>query len=202
MGGGITTQSAARAHPAAGRRQPEFESNGRARRDIAKTAFKTGLMEGNGMKIVLGADHRGSSTVKMLAEKLRREGYQAHIVGDTSGKPVDYPEPAFLAGQEIAAGNADRGILICGTGIGVSIAANKVPGVRAAVVHDEMTAQLSRSHNDANMLCLSADLLGERLIEKIVDIWIKTPFEGGRHARRVHKIEAIEQKKDPSTIAE
>lgn len=158
--------------------------------------------EGNGMKIVLGADHRGTSAVKMLSEKLRREGHETHVVGDSSGKPTDYPEPAYLAGKEVAEKKADLGILICGTGIGVSIAANKVPGVRAAVVHDEMTAQLSKSHNDANMLCLSADLLGERLIEKIVDVWLKTPFEGGRHARRIHKIEAIEQKKDPSGVVE
>lgn len=154
------------------------------------------------MKIVLGADHRGTSAVKMLSEKLRREGYETDVVGDSTGKPADYPEPAYLAGQKVSQHQADLGILICGTGIGMSIAANKVPGVRAAVVHDEMTAQLSRSHNDANMLCLSADLLGERLIEKIVDVWLKTPFEGGRHARRIHKIDAIEQKKDPSTVLE
>lgn len=154
------------------------------------------------MKIVLGSDHRGTSVVKMLTDKLKREGYEADVVGDTTGRPADYPEPAYLAARKVAERQADLGILICGTGIGMSIAANKVPGVRAAVVHDEMTAQLSRSHNDANMLCLSADLLGERLIEKIVDVWLKTPFEGGRHARRIHKIDAIEQKKDPSTVVE
>lgn len=154
------------------------------------------------MKVVLGSDHRGTAAVKLLSEKLKREGYETEIVGDTSGKPTDYPEPAYLAGKEVAAHKADLGILVCGTGIGVSIAANKVPGVRAAVVHDEMTAQLSRSHNDANMLCLSADLLGQRLIEKIVEVWLKTPFEGGRHMRRIHKIEAIEQKKDPSGVVE
>lgn len=154
------------------------------------------------MKVVLGSDHRGNSAVKMLVDKLKREGYEAEVVGDATGKATDYPEPAYLAGQKVAAHQAQLGILICGTGIGMSIAANKVPGVRAAVVHDEMTAQLSRSHNDANMLCLSADLLGERLIEKIVDVWLKTPFEGGRHARRIHKIEAIEQKRDPSTVVE
>jgi ribose 5-phosphate isomerase B len=84
----------------------------------------------------------------------------------------------------------------------MSIAANKVKGVRAAVVHDELTAQISRSHNDANVLCLSADLLGQRLIEGIVEVWIKTPFEGGRHARRVGKIKAIEDGKDPTRIIE
>ena len=103
-------------------------------------------------------------------------------------------------GKAVAEGRADLGLLICGTGIGMSIAANKIPGVRAAVVHDELTAQISRSHNDANVLCLSADLLGHRLIEQIVETWIKTPFEGGRHARRVHKIEAIERGEDPTTV--
>jgi ribose 5-phosphate isomerase B len=93
-------------------------------------------------------------------------------------------------------------VLICGTGVGMAIAANKVKGVRAAVVHDELTAEISRSHNDANVLCMSADLLGQRLIEKIVDVWIATPFAGGRHARRVHKIEAIERGDDPASVRE
>jgi ribose 5-phosphate isomerase B len=84
----------------------------------------------------------------------------------------------------------------------MSIAANKVKGARAAVVHDELTAQISRSHNDSNVLCLSADLLGQRLIENIVGMWLKTPFEGGRHARRVNKIRAIEEGKDPSRVVE
>lgn len=145
------------------------------------------------MRIAMGADHRGTDAINSLAERLRREGHEVMLFGSTTGEPCDYPEPAEQVARCISSGQADRGILICGTGIGMGIAANKVPGVRAAVVHDEFTAELSRSHNDANAICMSADLLGHRLIEKIVDVWLRTEFEGGRHARRVEKIAEIER---------
>jgi ribose 5-phosphate isomerase B len=154
------------------------------------------------MRIAVSADHRGAASSKLLAEKLKREGHEVRLMGDLSGAPSDYPEQAYSVGRAVAGGECEAGLLICGTGIGMCIAANKVRGVRAAVVHDELTAQISRSHNDSNVLCLSADLLGQRLIEKIVDTWLGTPFAGGRHARRVHKIEAIEQGKDPSTVVD
>lgn len=152
------------------------------------------------MKIVMGADHRGATAVQTVAEKLKRDGHDVRILGVCDGRTCDYPDNAYLVGKAIAAGEADFGILICGTGVGMAIASNKIPGVRAAVVHDELTAQISRSHNNANVLCLSGDLLGVRLIEKIVDQWLRTPFEGGRHARRVNKIALIEQGIDPSTL--
>jgi len=145
------------------------------------------------MKIAMGADHRGTEAINALADRLRREGNEVTLYGSVDGEPCDYPEPALEVARAVAAGAVDRGILICGTGIGMSIAANKVAGVRAAVVHDEFTAELSRSHNNANVLCFSADLLGIRLIDKIVSVWLRTAFEGGRHARRVEKITAIEQ---------
>jgi ribose 5-phosphate isomerase B len=154
------------------------------------------------MRIAVSADHRGASAGKAVAEKLRREGHEVEVVGDCSGGVVDYPEPAYKVASAVASGRADMGLLICGTGVGMSIAANKVKGVRAAVVHDEFTAQISRSHNNANVLCLSADLLGQKLIEKIVEVWINAPFEGGRHARRVAKIKAIEEGRDPSAVVE
>ena len=154
------------------------------------------------MRIALSADHRGAAAARQLAEKLRREGQQVKILGDVSGEPCDYPEQAYRVARAVAGGDADRGVLICGTGIGMCIAANKVKGVRAAVVHDELTAQISRSHNDANIVCLSGDLLGQRLIEKIVEAWLAADFDGGRHARRIHKIEAIEQGKDPASVTE
>lgn len=154
------------------------------------------------MKIAISADHRGTDASKGVADKLRKEGHEVLVLGDLSGKPSDYPDLAYLVGRAVEDGRAQRGLLICGSGIGMSIAANKMPGVRAALVHDELTAEVSRSHNDANVLCLSADLLGQRLIEKIVEIWLATPFEGGRHARRVHKIDAIEHGKDPSLVKE
>lgn len=154
------------------------------------------------MRIALGADHRGTSVIRQIGDMLQREGHQVELLGDQSGQAVDYPEPAFAVGRAIAEKRADMGVLVCGTGVGMSIAANKIKGVRAAVAHDELTAQLSRSHNDANVLCLSADLLGQRLIEKIVSTWLGTEFSGGRHARRIHKIQAIEQGKDPAAVQE
>lgn len=152
------------------------------------------------MRIALSADHRGIAAIRQLQDKLTREGHDAQLLGDCSGAPCDYPELAYIVGRSVAAGHHDVGILICGTGIGMAIAANKVQGVRAATVHDEITAQLSRTHNNANVLCMSADLLGQRLIEKITDVWLKSPFEGGRHSRRLRKIDAIEQGKEPSSI--
>lgn len=153
------------------------------------------------MKLGLSADHRGVTQTRQLADRLRSEGHEIVLLGHLTGETCDYPDPAYLMGKAIHTNEVERGILICGSGIGMSIAANKMPGVRAALVHDELTAEMSRSHNDANVLCLSADLLGQRLIEKIVDIWLATPFQGGRHERRVRKIAAIEQGQDPSTIS-
>lgn len=152
------------------------------------------------MKIALGADHRGIETARAIADHLEREGHETLVFGPADGESCDYPEPAYGVARCIADHNAERGVLICGTGIGMSIAANKVPGVRAAVVHDEITAQLSRSHNDANIVCLSGDLLGQRLMEKIVTLFVKTEFEGGRHARRLEKIAAIERGEDPAGV--
>ena len=160
--------------------------------------------DSSSLRVVIGADHRGLQAGEIVLNTLTRLGHQARIIsackdGQADGK-CDYPEQAYIVGQEINTANADRGVLICGTGIGMSIAANKVKGLRAALVHDELTAELSRSHNDANVLCLSADLLGERLIDKIVEAWMNAKFEGGRHARRVNKITAIENGLDPRTI--
>ena len=106
---------------------------------------------------------------------------------------MDYPDYAFQVALAVSEGRAQRGVLICGTGIGMCIAANKVKGVRAAPCHDSITAEMSRRHNDANVLCLSADLLGEELIERMLRIWLETEFESGRHARRVEKITRFEQ---------
>ncbi|MGV6815115.1 MAG: ribose 5-phosphate isomerase B [Phycisphaerales bacterium] len=155
----------------------------------------------NQMRVCIGADHRGMDTAKRVQETLTELGYDACVI-DTCEGSCDYPEQAYKVCQTINQGGADRGVLICGTGIGMSIAANKVHGMRAALVHDELTAQLSRSHNNANVLCLSADLLGERLIDNIVKVWMSTDFEGGRHARRVRKITAIQDGIDPATITE
>ncbi|MSR18926.1 MAG: ribose 5-phosphate isomerase B [Phycisphaerales bacterium] len=150
------------------------------------------------MKIALGSDHRGSTVASSLSTHLHASGHEIMVLSENSGAPTDYPDSAWRVSNEIASGRADRGILICGTGIGMCIAANKVRGIRAALAQDELSAQLSRSHNDANVLCLSADLLGQTLCKRIVDVWMRTAFEGGRHERRLGKIARIEAGEDPS----
>lgn len=152
--------------------------------------------------IAIGADHRGAEASRHLADALRRDGHKVEVhAPEDAGQACDYPEPAYAVATAVRDHNADLGVLICGTAIGMSIAANKVDGVRAAVVHDELTAQLSRQHNDANVLCLSGDLLGQRLIESITRAWLAADFEGGRHARRLQKIERIERGQDPGTAS-
>ena len=145
------------------------------------------------MRIAIGADHRGFEERPKIVELVRKLGHEAIDLGSFTNGAVDYPDVAAEVGERVARGEADRGILACGTGLGMCIAANKILGVRAAPCHDETTAEMSRRHNDANVLCISAELLGERLIEKMVKIWLETPFEGGRHARRVDKITEIER---------
>jgi len=113
--------------------------------------------------------------------------------GTQSEESVDYPDIAAEVGRRVSQSESDRGILICGTGIGMAIVANKFPGVRAAPCHDDLTAEMSRRHNDLNVLCLSADLLGVKLIDHMVEIWLSTEFDGGRHTRRVNKISELDQ---------
>ena len=144
------------------------------------------------MKIAIGNDHRGTEVKQKLIELLGGLGHQVLDEGTKSTESVDYPDIARRVAELVSRGEADRGILICGTGIGMAIAANKIPGVRAAPCHDDLTAEMSRRHNDLNVLCLSADMLGERLIDRMVEIWLSTDFEGGRHARRVQKITELE----------
>lgn len=120
-------------------------------------------------------------------------GQEAIDVGTDETGPVDYPDIAAAVAGRVSRGEVDRGILICGSGLGMCIAANKFPGVRAAPCHDDLTAEMSRRHNDLNVLCLSGDILGERLVDRLVAIWLKTEFEGGRHSRRVQKIAALER---------
>jgi len=146
------------------------------------------------MRIVVGSDHRGNQVKQKIIDLLRRLGHEVVDEGTDGSGAIDYPDVAARVGSMVSKCEVDRGILICGTGIGMSIAANKFPGVRAAPCHDDLTAEMSRRHNDLNVLCLSADMLGERLIDRMVEIWLNTPFEGGRHARRVEKIAELEQK--------
>lgn len=146
------------------------------------------------MKIMIGSDHHGVQVRVDLSGLLRRLGHDVIDVGPDpeNVQPVDYPDIAEKVAGAVSRGEADRGILICGTGIGMSIVANKFPGVRAAPIVDEFSAQMSRRHNDLNVLCLSADTLSESTISRLVDVWLKCVFVGGRHQRRNDKIAAIE----------
>ena len=152
------------------------------------------------MKIVVGSDHRGFEAKKQVKAIVTQLGHECIDVGTDTSDPVDYPDPAYLAAVAVSKKQAERAILACGTGIGMSITANKIKGIRAALCHDELSAQISRHHNDANVLCIAADLLGEVLLRKIVEAWLTTEFSGGRHLRRVRKITAIEEGKHPEEV--
>ncbi len=149
---------------------------------------------GKSKTVALGADHGGYNMKEMLIAHLVDAGYQVIDCGTRSTESVDYPDFAFAVAEKVSLGYAWRGIIINGAGIGSCITANKVPGVRAAMCYDHATAVNSREHNDANVLTLGAGLIGENLARQIVDTWLTTEFGGGRHARRVDKIIAIEKK--------
>jgi ribose 5-phosphate isomerase B len=145
------------------------------------------------MKIAIGCDHRGFEVKTKVMELVAKLGHEVTDAGAFGGDSCDYPDVAADVARKVSSGEVERGILICGSGIGMCIAANKIPGVRAAPCHDDLTAEMSRRHNDLNVLCLSADMLGERLIDRLVEVWLNTPFEGGRHSRRIEKITELER---------
>ena len=144
------------------------------------------------MRIAVGSDHRGVQIRAKIVQLLTGMGQEVVDLGTDEPGPVDYPDIAAAVASRVSSGEVDRGILVCGTGLGMCIAANKFPGVRAAPCHDDLTAEMSRRHNDLNVLCLSGDILGQRLVDRLVSIWLNTEFEGGRHARRVAKITDLE----------
>jgi len=146
------------------------------------------------MNIAIGNDHRGVAVKQRVLGLLRDLGHDAVDLGTNGSASVDYPDSALQVAEAVGSGRADRGFLICATGHGMCIAANKVGGVRAVNCRDLIDTALSRRHNDANVMCLSADLIGEEQIETMVRTWLETEFEGGRHARRVDKITAYENK--------
>jgi ribose 5-phosphate isomerase B len=153
------------------------------------------------MKIALATDHRGIKAIEQIKAILTQLGHEFIDCSDGSvDQSMDYPDGAYDAAGAVSAGRADRAILVCGTGIGMSIAANKVKGIRAALCYDELAAKVSREHNDANALCLSGDLLGPAMLQKIVQTWLSTDFIAGRHLRRVKKIKAIENGMDPHQV--
>ena len=144
------------------------------------------------MKIAIGNDHRGVEPKQRILNAISSMGHEPIDLGANASASVDYTDFAIPVGEAVASHKVDRGILICATGHGMCITANKVHGVRAANCRDLVDAEMSRRHNDANVLCLSADLIGEELIEKMVRVWIDAKFEGGRHARRIEKMEKYE----------
>ncbi len=146
------------------------------------------------MKIALGCDHGGWKLKEIVRAYLEREGHEVRDFGTDSPDSCDYPDFALPVAEAVARGDEDRGILICTTGIGMSIAANKVPGVRAALCKDEESARLSREHNDANVLTMGASMVSEEGARGILGVWLSSNFEGGRHDRRVGKIKEIEKK--------
>jgi ribose 5-phosphate isomerase B len=152
------------------------------------------------MRVAVANDHRGHTAIEQIKAIISQLGLECVDLSTPSDHPVDYPDTAYVASKAIADGKAERAILVCGTGIGMSIAANKVKGIRAALCYDELAAKLSREHNDANVLCLSGDLVGATMMRKIVETWLTTEFVAGRHLRRVHKIQAIEEGTDPREI--
>jgi ribose 5-phosphate isomerase B len=144
------------------------------------------------MKIAIASDHRGFIVKGKILAMIADLGHEALDFGPETPDSVDYPDYASKVARAVSNKETDRGILICGSGMGMCIVANKFDGVRAAPCHDDLTAEMSRLHNDSNVLCLSADLLGDRLVNRMVEIWLTTGFEGGRHARRIEKISRIE----------
>lgn len=145
------------------------------------------------MRIAIGSDHAGLTLRQQVVEHLKNNGHAVTDVGTATEQSVDYPVYAKAVSDRVAKGDADLGILICGTGMGMSMAANRVPGVRAALCTNEFLAKMARAHNDANVLCLGQRVLGVGLALSVVDAFVNEPFEGGRHARRVQQLTEMER---------
>lgn len=146
------------------------------------------------MRVAIGSDHRGYQAKEKIKAMLVSKGYDVLDFGADCAASCDYPDAAYPTCKSVVTHVSEFAILLCGSGIGMCMSANKVRGIRAALCHDELTAEMSRRHNDANVLCLPADLIGEELMRRIVEVWLKTGFEGGRHERRVKKIMHYEDK--------
>lgn len=145
------------------------------------------------MKIAIGCDHAGPALKEELAEHLRELGHEVVDLGVQEGEKCDYPDKAKEVCEKVTSGECELAVLVCGTGIGMSISANKIKGIRAACCSDYFSAKFTRAHNDANVLCIGARVVGAGLAAELVDVFIETPFEGGRHQRRVEKITALEE---------
>jgi ribose 5-phosphate isomerase B len=145
------------------------------------------------MKIAVAADHVGFALKEKVRGYLKSQGLEVEDYGPSNAERVDYPDFAEKAAAQVAAKQADYGVLVCGTGIGMMLAANKVPGIRAVAANDTISARMAREHNNANILTLGARMIDAATMRQIVDTWLSTPFAGGRHQRRLQKIEALDQ---------
>ena len=145
-------------------------------------------------KIVIGADHFGLPLKNIVRDHLRAKGYEVDDFGVTSEDPVDYPDIGVMVAEAVAERRYDRGVLICGTGAGMAIVANKVPGVRAVCAHDPYNAERARASNDAQIITMGSEIIGGAVARKLIDIWLASEFQGGRSTRKVAKIEQIDQR--------
>ncbi len=150
-------------------------------------------MEGIQVKVAIGSDHGGVNIKEEIKQLMTEMGIEFEDVGCDCTESVDYPDYALPVAEQVASGQVDRGILVCGTGIGMSIAANKVKGVRCALVHDLFSAKATREHNDSNVLAMGERVIGPGLAREIAKVWLETEYEGGRHERRVSKIREYEK---------
>ena len=148
------------------------------------------------MRVAIGSDHAGFTLKQELAGFLREGGHDLDDLGTTGDERVDYPDFGAAVGRAVASGDSELGICVCGTGIGISIAANKIDGVRAAVVHDVTSARLAKEHNDANVVCLGARLVGPEVAQEALHAFLSASWQEGRHAERVDKIAALERDRD------
>ena len=144
------------------------------------------------MKLVVGSDHAAYELKEAIKEKLIGEGHEVIDVGCDSTESVDYPKYGHAVGRAVASGEAERGIAVCGSGIGISIACNKVPGIRAALCTSVEMAEMCRRHNNANVVCMGARMISQELAFDIIDTWMTTEFEGGKHLRRINEIEDLD----------
>lgn len=149
------------------------------------------------MRVALGSDHAGLVLKETLAKRLEDLGHEVEDLGTHDGDRVDYPDYGAAVGRAVVGGEAEIGVCCCGTGIGIAIAANKVPGVRAAVVHDVSSARLAREHNDANVICFGARLVGVEAARDALQAYARAGFEGGRHSRRIDKIASLDGRGEP-----
>jgi ribose 5-phosphate isomerase B len=149
------------------------------------------------MKIAVASDHRGVDSKEVVKAIVTELGHKCIDFGTSDSNPVDYPDLAYSAAITVAGKKADQAILVCATGIGMNIAANKIKGIRAATCYDEMGARIAREQKDANVLCVSGEIVGTVVLRRIVEVWLNTEFIGGRHQRRIDKIRAIEEGKHP-----